>query len=127
MEKFGQIIFSIQGFPEKASNQKKQIFDKYYSLVFHESRFDISNSSIVVKRYFEIKKAYDSSEYDSSDQKIFYILYLDSLISKGLNEKIKFFESVIKNYRPDDRLSDARKLINTKFKETLDKELKGYY
>lgn len=36
MEKFGQILFSIQGSPEKASNMKKQIFDKYYDQIFAE-------------------------------------------------------------------------------------------
>lgn len=127
MEKFGQILFSVQGFPEKASNQKKQIFDKYYPQIFNESNFDLSSSAILVKRYFEIKKAYDISIYDSSDQKIFYILYLDKLINEVLNNKIDFFENVLRNYRSGDKISDARKLINTKFKETLDEEIKNYH
>jgi len=127
MEKFGQIVFSIQGFPEKASNQKKQIFDKYYSQIFNDSIFDLSSSAILVKRYFEIKKAYDVSTYDSSDQKIFYILYLDNLINGDLINKIDFFENLIKTYRCNDKISDARKLINTKFKETLDEEIKIYH
>lgn len=127
MEKFGQILFSVQGFPEKASNQKKQIFDKYYSQIFNESNFDLSSSAILVKRYFEIKKAYDISNYDSSDQKIFYILYLDLLITGELTNKIDFFENVVRTYRSADKISDARKLINTKFKETLDEKIINYY
>ena len=86
----------------------------------------MSSSAILVKRYFEIKKAYDISIYDSSDQKIFYILYLDKLINEDLTSKIDFFETVIRNYRSGDKISDARKLINTKFKETLDEEIKNY-
>ncbi len=41
MEKFGQILFAIQGSPEKASNQKKHIFEKYYDMVFGENKFDL--------------------------------------------------------------------------------------
>jgi hypothetical protein len=126
MEKFGQILFSVQGYPEKASNQKKQIFDKFYPQIFNEKNFDISKSAQLVKRYFEIKKEYDSQSllYQSSDQKIFYILYLDTLIDKRLIEKIDFFEKVVLNYRSNEKISDARKLINTKFKEKLDEEIK---
>lgn len=127
MEKFGQIMFSVQGFPEKASNQKKQIFDKYYNQVFNEPNFDISKSADFVKRYFEIKKEYDykALTYQSSDQKIFYILYIDNLLDLDLSSKIDFFEKVVKSYRSNESISDARKLINTKFKDTLDEEIKN--
>ncbi|BDB57165.1 MULTISPECIES: AIPR family protein [Flavobacterium] len=125
MEKFGQILFSVQGFPEKASNQKKQIFDKYYSQIFTESNFDLSSSAILVKRYFEIKKIYESLNYDVSDQKIFYILYLDNLVNDNIINKIDFFENVIRTYRSDDKIPDSRKLINTRFKEMLDEEIKN--
>lgn len=126
MEKFGQILFSIQGFPEKASNQKKQIFDKFYPQIFSEKNFDISRSAQFVKRYFEVKKEYDSlTLYQSSDQKIFYILYLDTKLNKGLTDQILFFESVVQSYRSNEKISDARKLINTRFKEKLDGEIKN--
>ncbi len=126
MEKFGQILFSIQGFPEKASNQKKQIFDKFYPQIFSEKNFDISRSAQFVKKYFEVKKEYDSLNiYQSSDQKIFYILYIDTLLNRELSDKIHFFESVVQSYRSNEKISDARKLINTKFKEKLDEEIKN--
>ncbi|WP_324712664.1 AIPR family protein [Flavobacterium columnare] len=126
MEKFGQILFSIQGFPEKASNQKKQIFDKFYPQIFGEKNFDISKSAQFVRRYFEIKKEYDTLKlYQSSDQKIFYILYLDTKLNKSVTEKIDFFESVLQDYRSSEKISDARKLINTRFKEKLDDEIKN--
>lgn len=122
MEKFGQILFSIQGHPEKASNQKKQIFDKYYQQTFMGEDFDISESGNFVRKYFEIKNHYESSQvYKSSDQKIFYILYLDQVLDLTLENLILFFETVLSNYRSDeDNISDARKLINTRFKEILD-------
>ncbi|MFN8380508.1 MAG: AIPR family protein [Anaerolineales bacterium] len=129
MEKFGQILFSIQGHPEKASNQKKQIFDKYYDRIFGDQYFDLSKSAEYVNRYFEIKKEYDAfSDSDSTDQKIFYILYMDTRLSTGIKEKIELLESAIKSYRvnEDAQISDARKLLQVKFKEKLDSDIENY-
>jgi len=127
MEKFGQILFSIQGHPEKASNQKKQIFDKYYNQIFGEQNFDITKSADYVNRYFEIKKEYDSlGGFEGTDQRIFYILYIDGKLDSDLADKIKLLESAIKNYRLKESVSDARKLLQTKFKEKLDKEIGKY-
>ena len=126
MEKFGQILFASQGSPEKASNQKKQIFDKYYNSIFSAPNFDLSNSANLVKRYFEIKKEYDQSKYESTDQKIFYILYLDNILQKSTIEKIELFEEVLSGYRSTEKISEARKLINTKFKEVLDQAIQNH-
>lgn len=123
MEKFGQILFALQGFPEKASNQKKQIFDKYYNDIFSATKFNISDSAMYVKRYYEIKQQYEKSAYKFTDQKIFYILYLDKKLSNTITEKIQFFERVLESYRSHEPLSDARKLIQSKFKEDLDKNI----
>ena len=125
-----KFYFSIQGSPEKASNQKKQIFDKYYNQIFSEAKFDLSKSPEYVKRYFEIKREYDlpANNFESSDQKIFYIFYIDNHLNSSLFEKIKFFENVINQYSPNTEkvVSDSRKLIQIKFKERLDAEIKKY-
>lgn len=129
MEKFGQILFSIQGHPEKASNQKKQIFDKYYDRIFGEQYFDLSKSAEYVNRYFEIKREYDAlSDSDTTDQKIFYILYMDTKLSIGIKEKVEILENAIKSYRlnEDAQISDARKLLQVKFKERLDSDIEDY-
>ncbi|MDX1444914.1 AIPR family protein [Lishizhenia sp.] len=124
MEKLGQIMFSIQGFPEKASNQKKQIFDKYYFQIFKSENFDLTKTPEFVKKYFEIKSIYESLNiYKVSDQKIFYILYLEYLMNGNIKEKIDLFENLLKNYRSNEEISDARKLINTRFKEELDEKI----
>lgn len=131
MEKFGQILFSVQGHPEKASNQKKQIFDKYYSQIFGEKNFDISKSAEYINRYFEVKKEYEdysaTEDFESTDQKIFYILYIDGKLVKSTRDKIDFLEDTIKNYNPSEekQVSDARKLIQVKFKEKLDADIEN--
>ncbi|CAA0148179.1 AIPR family protein [Tenacibaculum maritimum] len=126
MERFGQVIFSINGNPHRASNQKKQIFDKYYDELFGESALKIEQSPEQVSKYYEIKKKYDSkNEYESSDQKIFYILYLNQHISKDIDSLIDLFEDTIKAFVPSNStISDSRKLIQLKFKDYLDEQLK---
>ncbi len=127
MERFGQLLYSLKGFPEKATNQKKYIFDKYYEDVFGKDSLKIEESPNVIKRYFEIKKEYDlkKDKYIFSDQKAFYILYLDTRLDKNLDEQITLFEQLIKEYEPvsGKEISDARKLIQTKFKEFIDNKM----
>lgn len=126
MERYGQVLFSIKGYPNKASNQKKQIFDKYYDFLFDENNLKIEESQIHIKRYFEVKKAYENNTtYKSSDQKVFYILYLDNHISKTIDEHIDSFEELMQQYKTtlDQPSTDARILIHKKFKEFLDEKL----
>lgn len=125
MEKFGQILFSIQGFPEKASNQKKQIFDKYYNHLFKEPDFNLSRSVEYISKYFEIKKQYDiKGNKNVSDQKIFYILYMDYKLSSTIESKIELLEDSLKTFdTPGKPISDARKLIKSSFKEYLDSRI----
>ena len=123
-----QILFSLKGFPEKASNQKKYIFDKYYNDIFGTNNLVIENSPKIIKKYFEIKKEYEKLKniYSISEQKFFYILYLDTILEKEIKEIITQFEQIIKDYNPesDKEITPARKLIQTKFKEYLDKRIK---
>lgn len=80
-----------------------------------------------VKRYFDIKREYDLlTNTKSSDQKIFYVLYLDGRIDATIIDKINILESTLKNYNPSENTLDARKLIQTKFKEALEEGIKDY-
>lgn len=121
MEKFAQIIFSINGNPEKASNQKKKIFEKYYNETFGEEIFDISKSVDMVNKYFEIFEIYKETTYDVNEQKIFYILYLQNKVEDNLNSLINQFETIITQYRKDDKVPDTRKLIQKSFLDMLNK------
>lgn len=127
MEKFAQILYALKGFPEKVSNQKKAIFEKHYNSVFGEANFKIEESAKIVKRYYEIKKVYEttSKKFQSSDQKIFYIFYLDQFFDSNTKKEIDFLEETLREYKIDneEEISPARKLIQTKFKDFLDKRL----
>lgn len=126
IEKFGQILYSIKGFPEKATNQKKQIFGKNYETIFGSDVLNISEAPKQIKDYFNIKYIYESDKsYSSNDQKIFYILYLMTMLNdKTISELIEILENLIQLFPTAEDISPARKLIQSKFKLFLDKEIK---
>jgi len=131
MERYGQILFSLLGFPEKASNQKKQIFSKYYDLVFGESALNIQKAPDNIRKYFEIKKTYEKNEdgFKVSDQKVFYMLYLEKHLSEEVLSLIQILEKYIKKYSEtlENQTSHARILIQSKFKKYLDNKLNIEY
>lgn len=127
MERFGQVLMSLKGMPERATNQKKSIFDKYYEELFIGANFSLEASPKMVSDYFKIKKEYDKvkSTITTSEQKVFYILYLQSKLENPISELITILESTIKSYTPSSgkTLSEARKLIQLNFKTYLDQQV----
>lgn len=126
LEKFGQILFSINGNPEKASNQKKRIFDKHYNATFGEENFDINKSADIINEYFNIKEIYISEypDLDVTDQKIFYILYLNRNKTNKIKRNITFLERCLSKFRAEEDIPPARKLIQKGFKEFIDSKIK---
>lgn len=127
MEQFGQILFAIQGNPEKSSNQKQHIFGKYYDEIFSETKFNISEAPTIIESYFDIKKSYDSTAetLQKIEQKVFYILYMRK-VRPDLDYKqcIDELERILALFEPSkSTLSDARKMIQVRFKEFLNQEL----
>ncbi|WP_340641865.1 AIPR family protein [Photobacterium damselae] len=127
MEQFGQILFAIQGNPEKSSNQKQHIFGKYYDEIFSEKNFNISEALSIIESYFDIKREYDTSaeSLQKIEQKVFYILYMkrvrpDLEYAQCINE----LERVLLRFETTNKtLTDARKMIQVRFKEFLNSEL----
>lgn len=124
MERFGQILMSLRGMPERATNQKKSIFDKYYNDLFLSENFILEECPKMVEDYYNIKKEYEKvkSSIESSEQKVFYILYLQSKLEKPVNDLINILEQLIEEYIPQSgkTLTPARKLIQLNFKTFLD-------
>lgn len=124
MERFGQVLSALAGRPEKTSNQKSSIFDKDYNNLFIEN-FKIENSVTYINKYFEIKEEYKEIDTRVSEQKIFYILYIDKNITdKTIKEVITGFENCINKFITKEELSDARKLIKNDFKKFVDENFK---
>jgi len=127
MEQFGQILFAIQGNPEKSSNQKQHIFGKYYDDIFSESNFNISDAPSIIESYFDIKKTYDSvtESLQKIEQKVFYILYMKKIRSDLNNQEcIDELERVLSLFEPSNKtITDARKMIQVRFKDFLNEQL----
>ncbi|EFD0439123.1 abortive phage resistance protein, partial [Escherichia coli] len=127
MEQFGQILFAIQGSPDKSSNQKQHIFGKYYDEIFSEDNFNLLDAPNIVESYFEIKKAYDSSveSIQKIEQKIFYILYIkNKLPGLSYDDCIISLENALTEFKTESSsLTDARKMIQVGFKEFLNFKL----
>ncbi|MRT05965.1 AIPR family protein [Ewingella americana] len=130
MEQFGQILFALQGSPEKSSNQKQHIFGKYYDEIFDEKNFNFSQAPEIVERYFNIKKAYASSteSIQKIEQKIFYILYINEIKSQWNYEQcIDVLENALRSFDSSGTtLTDARKMIQVRFREHLNFILNSY-
>ncbi|VEJ22272.1 AIPR family protein [Neisseria animaloris] len=129
MEKFGQILFSLRQ-PHQASNKKKEIFGEFYDEIFGESNLKIDQSSIYINQYFNIEKHYkelsQTEGYKKTDQKYFYIIYMINNFQKFENDipsAIKILEQSLKEFVPASDISEARKLIQLKFKNYLDEKV----
>lgn len=127
MEQFGQILFAIQGNPEKSSNQKQHIFGKYYDVIFSDKNFNISEAPSIIESYFEIKKSYDSAKetLQKIEQKVFYILYMYNVRPDlDYQQCIDELERILALFEPTKTtITDARKMIQVRFKDFLNIEL----
>ena len=127
MERFGQILMSFRGMPERATNQKKFIFDKYYDELFLSETFKLELCPEMITSYFLVKKEYEKLKgtVTSSEQKVFYVLYMSTIIQKSIVEIITQLEQIIKLYKPSSgkTLSEARKLIQLNFRTYLDEQI----
>lgn len=121
MERFGQILLALNGEPEKSSNHKQQIFDKYYEKLFGADKFDITAAPKIVENYFNIVQEYAklSHLYTPMEQKYYYIVLLDSLDEQSIEEKIHFLEKSIREYKKTEQIPDARKMIQVTFREQI--------
>jgi len=127
MERFGQILMSYRGMPERATNQKKFIFEKYYDELFLSEMFKLESCPEMIINYFLVKKEFEKLKgtITSSEQKVFYVLYMSTVIEKSILEIINQLEQIIKSYNPSSGkiLSEARKLIQLNFKTFLDERI----
>jgi len=130
MIKLAQIIFSYMGNPDKASSQRKRLFDKFYEDIFHDQlKEEILEKSIeLINDFRQATIEYQRPENESvvvTDQKIFYLIYLKHNFRQKefiLSEAVKFIEDCIESFPYGDEISDSRKLIKGEFKTYLSSE-----
>ncbi|MFS7398816.1 AIPR family protein [Carnobacterium maltaromaticum] len=125
MEKTAQLIYSYQGYPDRATNQKKALFEKYYDDIFDVENLSFELLVILITRYYEIENTFIEKNYNVSHQKVLYIIYLmEKIPGKSIIEYIKLLEDYLMTYKKDEDISPARKLIQKGFKDFIESENK---
>lgn len=117
-EKLAQILYCAKGYPDRASNQKKRLFQEYYDDIFGKD-FDIESAVKLVKLYYEIENTFDEigKKYSGYEQKYFYILFIVYKYNKEVIEAIRILEELISDECKD--ITESRMLLKSKFKEKL--------
>ena len=120
-EKFGQILWSIQGSPHRAANQKSKIFDDYYDEIFKSNKFKYEKVTDYVETYFEIKKSVNSKIVD--EQMVFYILYI--AYEYNFRDYVKTLDFINQKLNTYKSKTDApkRPLITSNFKTYIDEHI----
>lgn len=128
MERLAQLIYSYKGYPDRATNQKSQLFERYYDDIFDKYKLDFDLYVNLVKYYEKVEDFYENSNYKSYNQKYLYVIFLKGLYKEEpVNKFVNVIESTLKEYKKDENLSDARKLIQKGFKELLFDNAKSYF
>ncbi len=132
-----QLIYSFKGFPDRATNQKKRLFDDYYKFIFYDD-FDIESC----RKIYEIYKRIIGLNLKIDLSEIYYIIYIISknyknfidLAEKDIEWIDKYIITVIDNKIKEiaekfteeqgNKFAVSRAYIKKGFKEAIDKEIK---
>ncbi|EAD0721913.1 AIPR family protein [Listeria monocytogenes] len=114
METMGQILYSVQGNPEKVTNQKSRIFDKEYDNIFSEKNLNLEDALSLAQDFFN-----NEEKFNCTKQENLYLLYLNNNFGISFEDSYKLLNETITKYRKSEDLSPARKLIQKGFKDKL--------
>lgn len=120
MELVAQIVYSNMGFPERVSNQKKKLFSKYYNDIFN-SELDFSDVYTLILKYKDIDTFLKKHELHNFVQKKLYMIYINSKAPKqSIKDNEKLLQTSLDKFRQGEDITEARKMIQTSFKELVD-------
>lgn len=125
MARLGQILLACDGRPELTSNKKSAIFDKQYDSLFGRKDLLSQDTVNLILSFDEISNAYRTVDFDSSEQKKLYVLYLSCATGRqDYSNLISEFEPLINEFIQlhSLRISPARVLIRTDFKKWIDQK-----
>lgn len=126
MEKVAQILYTHMGFPDRSTNQKKALFEKYYDEIFDEDSLDLELVLRLITMYHQIEDEYKNTEFTAYDGKYLYIIYVKNYLpNKSLNECIHLLEKFIVEYKEEEDISAARKLIQKGFKDHVSSQIES--
>lgn len=123
MEKLGQILYAVKGAPENATNKKRAIFDTDYNRLFKSEELLSESTVEMIKDYFQLKREYKRlSNFNVSEQKIYYLLYLKNNTALRNSDIIKKFDKILYSYKGLGTYQQNRQMIKPQFKSEVDKE-----
>lgn len=124
MEKVAQILYSDMGFPDRATNQKSQLFDRYYDEIFNPTELKFERIVKLIELYEEIRLSFEEEE-NGFHQKFLYIIFLKKeLPTFEITELIDLLQTSLTEYKENEEdLSEARKLIQKDFKIYLERKI----
>lgn len=88
MVTLAQLIYSFKGYPDRATNQKKRLFDEYYEYVFLND-FDIESAKLIYDIYSQIINTLELKKVTYEFSEIYYIIYIISKIYDNFNDLAK--------------------------------------
>lgn len=117
-EELAQVIYSIQGHPERVTNAKIKLFTDYYGQIFPSDDFPFEETLKYIKDYLSIK-----SQYRTSDKlMVFYNIFLLYNFDMTFEDAKILIDDFIKREKPED-ISIPRYLIQKSAKEKMIKGL----
>ena len=118
MEKFTQILYASQGYPDRVSNVKKRLFLDYYDEIYSAQNFAIENAKKLIELYFNVEKYYIAKNGKAKyDQRIFYIVYIVNTFSKSIEDADEILNKALANY--ESSLKESRILLKPDFRNSI--------
>ncbi len=127
MEKFTQVLYASQGYPEKVSNLKRKLFTDYYDDIYSSQNFNIDQAKDLIELYFQIDKFYQEKQNkEKYNQKIFYIIYIVKQYGKEIEEADTILQKALEAYKKtaEEAIKDSRVLLKSDFRISIEKFIK---
>ena len=124
MEKFTQVLYASQGYPEKVSNLKRKLFTDYYDDIYSSQNFNIDQAKDLIELYFQIDKFYQEKQNkEKYNQKIFYIIYIVKQYGKEIEEADLILQKALEAFKKtsEEGSKDSRILIKPAFRISIEK------
>jgi hypothetical protein len=129
MRKVAQIIYSSIGFPNKASSNKKDLFDIHYNEIFKNDDAFLERTVGYINDYKKVVEVYSSTiqgKKEFSDQRSFYVLYIMNKMKDkniSIQNAISLFNEALVEFQSDSKkLTPNISMLRNKFKELLDEK-----
>lgn len=114
LQKLGQLLYAVKGYPGQISNKKQLIFTTEYEKLFCTDELLSPKTVEYIKAYYTIMGLYKKYQ-GYFELKVFFILYLSTKMCRSdYNNLIKEFDSYLTSYSKSD-LKPSRIMIKSSF------------